>query len=104
MADIHAFITAVRNSRVLSDGQKKDLLDQPEALPEGYRKRVEDMLEAFDAHSEIREKALRDDLAKALNAFEEEVAASDLTDDEKRKVLAKAKKQNAEFFPQHDRV
>lgn len=104
MANIQAFITAVNKSRVLSDDQKKELLDQPETLPDDYRKRVEDMLEAFDTHSVYREKVLRTDLAKALRAFEEEVAASDLTEDEKRDVLDKAKKQSAEFFPQHDGV
>lgn len=104
MVNTQSFIAAVNDSRVLSDDQKKELLDQPEALPDGYRKRVEDMLGVFDEHSKLREEALRADLAKALDAFEEEVAASDLSEDEKQEVLDKARKQSAEFFPQRDSV
>lgn len=104
MANTQTFITAVSKSRVLSDDQKKELLGQPEALPDGYRKRVEDMLGAFDEHSQYREEALRADLAKALHAFEEEVVASDLSEDEKQEVLDKARKQSEEFFPQRDSV
>lgn len=104
MANTQTFITAVKKSRVLSDDQRKELLDQPESLPEGYRDRVASLLEAFDEHSKIREETLHAELTKALSAFEEEVAASDLTEDEKREVLDKARKQSAEFFPQYDSV
>lgn len=100
MTSLQTFITAVRESRVLSDDQKKELTDEPEMLPEQYRNQVIAMLKTFDEHSRFREDELHNKLAESFAAFEKELAASDMDEHEKTQLIHKAKEQIKEFFPQ----
>jgi len=100
MANLQSFITAVTESRVLSDDQKKELTDSPEMLPEQYRDQVVTLLKTFDEHSRIREELLRSKLTASFSAFEKEIESSDMDESEKARVLQKAREQVQEFFPQ----
>ena len=100
MTTTQTFITAVGESRVLSEDQKKELTDNPEMLPAQYRDQIVAMLKKFDEHSKIRENELRNKLTESFAAFEKEIAASDMDEHEKTQLIHKAKEQIKEFFPQ----
>lgn len=104
MTAIQQFIAAVNDSRVLSYDQKKELTDNPGILPEAYRTQIIAMLTTFDEHSKIREEALRSRLTASFIEFEKEIAVSSMDEDEKARVLQKAREQIKEFFPQPSEV
>lgn len=92
-----SFSDSVKSSRALSQEQKELLLADP-PLPEGYRRKVADILRKFDERSKAREADLKDKLDELYTAFMQQVDASDLDDREKTDLKEKAKKINSSFF------
>lgn len=100
MSTLSSFIRVVKNSRVLSQDQKQEILDQPELLPETYRKHVMKQLSLFDRHSRYRETMLRKKLEASFTSFEQQLTKEGIDETEKVRLTARARKQIKQFFPQ----
>lgn len=92
------FLEIVQNSRALSQEQKELLLADP-PLPEGYRKKVAEMLGEFDKRSRSREAYLTDKLEELHTEFIQQIDASDLGENEKKELVEKAKQIKRSMFP-----
>lgn len=95
------FHTVVKHSRVLTTEQKEDLLADPQ-LPAAYQKKVASYLATFDKHSKAREAYLRDKLEVLYTEFIATLDREEIGEEEKKEVMAKAKKQMDAFFPNAD--
>ncbi len=90
--NLTAFITAVKQSKVLTGVQKKELLDAPELLPEGYRAHLTEVLRGYDDRARVREAAVGKRMEEALRRFARELDAADIADEEKQTLLMKSRK------------
>ena len=91
------FKKVINSNRVLSSEQKALLLADP-ALPEAYQKKVAALLADFDKHSKEREAYLRDKLEKLHTEFIQQIDASEVSENEKKELLEKAKQMSSSFF------
>lgn len=98
----HTFPSVVQKSRVLSSEQKALFLEDWEELPEGYRSRVVSLLREFDEHSKAREMHLRERLEEVYRQFAQRLEFEGIEGEERKMLLAKARKQVEAFFPPND--
>ncbi len=99
MASVPDFISAVTQSRLLTQAQKQEFLEDPESLPEDYRDGIIAIVTEFDAHSAYRDRIMLERLEKTYKQFEQKLIAENITGEEKKQLLSKARKQIRSFFP-----
>lgn len=97
---IQAFIVAVNSSRVLSHEQKELFLEGIEDFTDEYRAQITELLRQFDQNSFDREKYLREKLFTQYEELEKKLIREGIEEEEKQRLLDKAKKQMEAFFPQ----
>lgn len=66
MNNVNDFITAVQNSSLLTNAQKREFLDKPEMLPEEYREKIIGILEEFDRKERARVKMVKQHVQNVL--------------------------------------
>ncbi len=91
-SNVSEFIAAVLESKVLNAQQKKELLDTPELLPEGYRMQITAVLRGYDQRARMREQTVRTRMEAALGQFEQALDAEHIPDEEKQTLLVKSRK------------
>lgn len=82
-----AFITAVEKSRVLNVEQKRELLNNPELLPESYRSDIAAILIAFDARAKEREDRVKAQVQEVSKRFIQALETEKISDDVKQSLL-----------------
>lgn len=79
--------------------QKQEFLTHPELFPEAYRSRIIGILSSFDNTAANRTNAVKRQLKKAHIHFEQTLQDSDVSDEDKNRLLARAKAQVDNLFP-----
>lgn len=87
-----AFITAVEESKVLNIEQKRELLNNPELLPQAYRSEIAAILIAFDARAKEREDKVKMQVHEVSKRFIQNLETEKISDDVKKSLLEKFQK------------
>lgn len=94
-----SFVAAVQQSRALTREQKALLLEDPNALSEGYRKSIIRYLAEFDSRSMARERELREALEEEYQSLMRSLYAEEPDEHKREEILGKARKQIDACFP-----
>lgn len=98
MTNRQRFIEAVRQNRALTREQKALLLEDPNALSEGYREHITRYLATFDSRSMARERELREALEEEYQSLMRSLYAEEPDEHKRNEILGKARKQIDAFF------